>query len=77
MRTVAARLNVPHSWVAKVEQGERRLDVVEFARLCLALGLNPHKGLDLILSSSSPSYRIESSPRLAAERSHPYGSRSP
>lgn len=29
-RELATRLNVPHSWVAKVESGERRIDVVEF-----------------------------------------------
>lgn len=34
-RALAARLGVPHSWVAKVEVGERRIDVVE---LCWLLG---------------------------------------
>lgn len=29
-RALAARLRVPHSWVAKVESGERRIDLVEF-----------------------------------------------
>lgn len=29
-RNLAARLEVPHSWVAKVETGERRIDLVEF-----------------------------------------------
>jgi transcriptional regulator with XRE-family HTH domain len=29
-RDLAERLSVPHSWVAKVESGERRIDVVEF-----------------------------------------------
>jgi transcriptional regulator with XRE-family HTH domain len=29
-RDLAAKLNVAPSWVAKVEGGERRLDVVEF-----------------------------------------------
>lgn len=28
-RALATRLGVPHSWVAKVESGERRIDVVE------------------------------------------------
>jgi transcriptional regulator with XRE-family HTH domain len=31
-REVALRLKVPHSWVAKVESGERRIDLIE---LCL------------------------------------------
>jgi transcriptional regulator with XRE-family HTH domain len=40
-RDVAARLNVPHSWVAKVESGERRIDVVEFCWFVSACGLDP------------------------------------
>jgi transcriptional regulator with XRE-family HTH domain len=28
-RDLAVRLKVPHSWVAKVESGERRIDVIE------------------------------------------------
>lgn len=38
MRQLAALLEVPHSFVGKVEQGERRLDVVEFLEYCDALG---------------------------------------
>ena len=33
MRDLAKRLNVHHSWIGRVEKGERRLDIVEFARL--------------------------------------------
>jgi transcriptional regulator with XRE-family HTH domain len=36
---VAERLGVPQSFVAKVEGGERRLDVVELRRLCFVLGV--------------------------------------
>lgn len=38
-RDLAAKLGKPPSWVAKVEQGERRLDLVEFIALARALGL--------------------------------------
>jgi hypothetical protein len=38
---VAQKLGRPHSFVAKVEVGERRLDVVEFVALVSALGQNP------------------------------------
>jgi transcriptional regulator with XRE-family HTH domain len=37
-RDLAARLGVPHSWVAKVEAGERRIDVVELIWLASACG---------------------------------------
>jgi len=37
-RQLAAILKVPHSWVAKVESGERRIDLVEFAWFCSACG---------------------------------------
>jgi transcriptional regulator with XRE-family HTH domain len=37
-RDLAAKLSVPHSWVAKVEAGERRIDVVEMAWFFSACG---------------------------------------
>lgn len=39
-RELAARLKVPHSWVAKVENGERRIDLVEFCWFVRACGSN-------------------------------------
>lgn len=39
---VALRLGRPQSFVAKYEGGERRLDVVEFVQVCIALGIDPH-----------------------------------
>lgn len=38
---VAERLGRPQSFVSKYEQGERRLDVVEFFEVASALGINP------------------------------------
>lgn len=38
-RNLAHALDKPPSWVAKVEQGERRLDVLEFVAVARALGL--------------------------------------
>lgn len=42
---VAARLGKPQSFIAKVEGGERRLDVIEFIDLACALNVRP---VDLI-----------------------------
>lgn len=38
---LAARLGKPQSFVAKVENGERRLDVIEFVDLALAMKVKP------------------------------------
>ncbi len=48
MRALAERMDKPHSFVQKVEQGERRLDVVEYVWYCRELGVNPQDGLVLI-----------------------------
>jgi transcriptional regulator with XRE-family HTH domain len=50
MRALAERLNLPHSFVQKIESKERRLDVYEFAQYCEALGLDPHDGMRLLTS---------------------------
>lgn len=39
-RELAAKLEREHSFVWRIESGERRLDVVEFAWVCQALGRN-------------------------------------
>ena len=48
MREMGDRLGVIHSWVGKVELGERRLDVIEYIRYCNALEVDPHEGLNQI-----------------------------
>jgi len=48
MRALAERMDKPHSYIQKVEQGERRLDVVEYVWYCRTLGVSPQTGLDLI-----------------------------
>lgn len=48
MRDLAIKLDKPHTYVHKVERGERRLDVVEYIWYCKALELKPSDGLDLI-----------------------------
>ena len=48
MRELAARLEVPHSFVGKVEQRERRLDVVEYLIYCEALNVSPLEGMSVV-----------------------------
>ncbi len=51
MRELAEKLQKPHSFVQKVESGERRLDVVEYVWYCAALELNPKAGIDRIIKA--------------------------
>ncbi|MCZ4074999.1 helix-turn-helix domain-containing protein [Agrobacterium sp. LMR679] len=47
---VADRLGKPQSYVAKAEGSERRLDVVEFAKLSAAMDQDPTVLLQLLLA---------------------------
>ena len=49
MRQLAKRLDVHHSWVGRVEVGERRLDVMEFIRYCKAMEVDPLEGLKQLI----------------------------
>ncbi|MEA5421538.1 helix-turn-helix transcriptional regulator [Spirulina sp. CCNP1310] len=40
-QSIATALQKPQSFVAKYENGERRLDVVEFLIIAQAIGVNP------------------------------------
>lgn len=40
---LAAKLHRPQSFIAKYENGERRVDVVEFVEICRALDADPVK----------------------------------
>lgn len=50
MRSLAEVLGTPHSFVGKIENQERRLDVVEFIRYCQALEIDPIEGLTILKS---------------------------
>lgn len=50
MRDLGEKLDVPHSFVGKIENGDRRLDVIEYIQYCEALNISPSEGLDIILS---------------------------
>jgi transcriptional regulator with XRE-family HTH domain len=49
MRDLAKKLEVPHSFVGKVEQCERRIDVIEYMAYCRALELSPVDGIEFLL----------------------------
>lgn len=40
---VAKSLNKPQSFVAKLESGERKIDLIEALNFCAAVGLDPAK----------------------------------
>jgi transcriptional regulator with XRE-family HTH domain len=52
MRELAGILDVPHSFVGKVETRERRIDLVEFITICSALSVSPHEGLNIALAAA-------------------------
>lgn len=53
---LAAKLNRPQSFVAKIEGGERRIDVLEFLDITHALGADPYE----ILRAVDATYRSSS-----------------
>lgn len=48
MKTLG-RPQMKFSWIAKVEQKERRMDILEYVAYCMALGVDPHEGLQKII----------------------------
>ncbi|RKX37172.1 MAG: transcriptional regulator [Verrucomicrobia bacterium] len=48
MRELAERMDVIHSWIGKIELGERRLDIIEYIQYCKALEVDPIEGIKLI-----------------------------
>ncbi len=53
IRELAAELEVSHSFVGKVEQGERRLDVMEFVSYCRALGISDQEGMKAVYGAKN------------------------
>ena len=48
-RELAARLRRPHSFVGRMEAGERRVDVVEFIEIARVLGADPKEMFDRLV----------------------------
>jgi transcriptional regulator with XRE-family HTH domain len=57
-RELADRLRKPPSFVAKIELGERRLDIVEFIAVARALGLDPSELMKMISADLGPDLDI-------------------
>ena len=49
-RELAAELNRPHSFVGRIEAGERRIDIIEFIEIARILGADPKRLFDQLLS---------------------------
>lgn len=52
-RELARRLDVPHTWVAKIESGERRIDLVEYAWFCDQCGIDPATAAQELLATAA------------------------
>lgn len=57
LRSVSMQLDTHHSVVGKLEQGRRRIDVVEFVEYCHVLDIDPHEGLDIVLTSLNKEWK--------------------
>ena len=51
LRDLSTLTGIHHSIFGKIEQGRRRIDLVEFVEYCQALGADPQEGILIILSS--------------------------
>lgn len=49
-RALADRLDVIYSFVAKVETGDRKLDIFEFLKYCEALELDAHTTIQQLIT---------------------------
>ena len=49
--SLAKSLGRPQSFISKIENGERRLDVVEFIEIAQLIGEDPRDIIDALLSS--------------------------
>lgn len=64
---LAAKLGKPQSFVAKYERGKRRIDVVEFMKICEALGLKASQEIKRVLQPW-PTAGVDLRKRMAYRR---------
>ena len=55
---LAAKLKRHQSLIARVESGQRRVDVVELVVLARAIGFDPYEVLAIVEAATEPDHRI-------------------
>ena len=55
---LAAKLKRPQSFVARLESGERRIDVVEFTVLARVIGFDKNEVLSIVEAATEPDHKI-------------------
>ena len=65
-QVLAKRLNRPQSFVAKYENGERRLDVIEFVTIVRTIGADPIKLLARFIGGPAQRPKTTKNPRKRA-----------
>lgn len=55
---LAAKLKRPQSFVARLESGERRIDVVEFTVLARVIGFDKEEVLSIVDAATDPDHKI-------------------
>ena len=66
-RELADKLKREHSFVARIELGERRVDLVEFCWICEALGADPRATADQLIDAM-PRYDRRRGPAVVRRR---------
>lgn len=51
LRDVAEVMGRHHSVLGKMEQDRRKIEILEFVRYCQVLGVDPHEGLEVLITS--------------------------
>ena len=57
-KQLAAKLKHHQSFVARIESGERRIDVVELIVLARVIGFDPFDILEIVEAATEPDHRI-------------------
>lgn len=53
MRQAGELLDKPHSFIAKTEIGQRRIDVLEYIRYCKELGFDALEGINYLMNDET------------------------